>query len=171
MSKADMLGPIKGSGPTIPLSEAPLNTLIRVDRSIRPVYPDWVKTVMHPELENTGAVIYDLSSIELWLHDWQEKGDYIQADKIYTYLKKEKMLESCLSLRDGEEIQKKGPVVFQNFFQSRRIFLWKSVVQNHADKFLVPFYVVMWAGNVKLNWFFLDDVQSLKHPALRFVGE
>ncbi len=84
--------------------EVSLDTLIRVDRSIRPVYPDWVKTVMHPELEPTGLVEYDLGVVDPWLHDGQKNGCSMEGNKLYEYLKEKKMLESCLSLRDGEEI-------------------------------------------------------------------
>ena len=40
--------------PSEPKPELVLDTIIRVDRSIRPVYPDWMREVMHPELEAKG---------------------------------------------------------------------------------------------------------------------
>src|ERR1700722_11534777 len=54
---------------TPPTPEPPLDTIVRVDRSVRPVYPDFVKTVMHPELEKVGPAEYDLATVDLWLHD------------------------------------------------------------------------------------------------------
>ena len=33
------------------LPEAPLNTIIHVDRSVRSLYPDWMRNVMRPDLE------------------------------------------------------------------------------------------------------------------------
>jgi hypothetical protein len=58
-----------GVKPAPLVSEAPLDTLIHVDRSIRPVYLPFVKTVMHPELELTGPVEYDLGTVDPWLHN------------------------------------------------------------------------------------------------------
>ena len=37
---------------------------IRVNRAIRPTYPDWVKEVLHPELENSGPAEYDVGQLE-----------------------------------------------------------------------------------------------------------
>ena len=44
---------------TAPKEETPLDTIIHVDRSVRPLYPDWMKEVMHPELEDVGPSEYD----------------------------------------------------------------------------------------------------------------
>lgn len=41
-----------------------LDPTIHVDRSIRPTYPDWVKIVMHPDLESTGPVEFDAGKLE-----------------------------------------------------------------------------------------------------------
>ncbi len=149
--------------------EAPLNTLIRVDRSIRPVYPDWVETVIHPELEPTGLVEYDITSVALWLHNGQKDSRSMEGSKLYKYLKEKKMLESCLSLRDGEEIQKKGLAVFWKFFGGKAVFLWKSVVQNRNGDLRVP-YLFEGDGEVVVYWRWLDDRWFVSYPALRFAS-
>ena len=59
---------------SVPKEETPLDTIIRVDRSIHSVYPDWMKEVMHPELEVAGPSEYDLTKAELYLHDGQKGG-------------------------------------------------------------------------------------------------
>lgn len=146
-----------------------LDTIIRVDRSIRPVYPDWVKTVMHPELEPTGLVEYDLSIIDPWLHDGQNNGRSMGGNKLYEYLKEQKMLESCLSLRDGEEIQKKGIAVFRKFFRGKAVFLWKSVVQDRHGYWYVP-YLCEYGDQVILDWSCLDYDRRGNDPALRFAS-
>ena len=151
------------------LPEAPLDTLVRVDRSIRPVYPDWVKTVMHPELEPTGLVEYDLGAVDPWLHDGQKNGRYMEGNELYEYLKEQKMLESCLSLRDGEEIQKKGPTVFRRFFQGKAVFLWKSVVQFRCGSLYVP-CLCEGGDQVVVHWDWLDDGWGDYFPALRFAS-
>lgn len=143
--------------------------IVRVDRSIRPVYPDWVKTVMHPELEPTGPAEYDLATINPWLHDGQKNGRCMEGHKLYEYLKENGMLESCLSLRDGEEIQKKGIAVFRKFFQGKAVFLWKSVVQNRDGDFRVP-YLCKTGGWVVMVWSWLDSNWHGNFPALRFAS-
>ena len=154
-----------------PLSpEAPLDTFIRVNRSIRPVYPDWVKTVMHPELELTGLGEYDLGDVEPWLNDIQKNGCYIEGHKLYECLKEKRMLESCLSLLDGEEIQKKGIAVFRKFFQGKTVFLWKSVVQDRKGNLGVPSLFEGDDDGVVVHWSWLGYSQSDGSPALRFVS-
>ncbi len=145
------------------------DTIVRVDRSIRPVYPDWVKTVMHPELEPTGLVEYDLGAVDPWLHDGQKNGRYMEGNELYEYLKEQKMLESCLSLRDGEEIQKKGPTVFRRFFQGKAVFLWKSVVQFRCGSLYVP-CLCEGGDQVVVHWDWLDDGWGDYFPALRFAS-
>jgi hypothetical protein len=81
---------------------------ICVHRSILPVYPNWVKMVMHPDLEAAGPDKYDLATIEPWLHDGQKNGGRVVGNRIYEHLQRNNMLDSCLGLRDGEEIQGKG---------------------------------------------------------------
>lgn len=159
------------------LPELPPDILIHVDRFICPVYPDWVKMAMHPELEPTGPVEYDLSTIDLWLHYKQKNGGYIQGNKLYEHLKDKKTLASCLSLRDGEEIQKKGLVVFRKFFGGKAVFLWKSIVQHRNGHLYVPFrnghlyvpFLIEYNDEVAVDWYCLDN-DWLLSPALRFAS-
>lgn len=147
----------------------PSSFVIHVDRSIRPVYPDWVKTVMHPELEATGPVEYELGTIDPWLHDDQKSGRTMEGHKLYEYLREKKMLESCLSLRDGEEIQKKGRAIFRKFFQGKAVFLWKSVVQRRNGLLSVP-CLVEDGGGVVVCWAWLDDNWDDRNPTLRVAS-
>lgn len=162
------LGPVCKIVPFEKKLEPVPDTLIRVSRSIRPVYPDWVKTVMHPEFESTGPAEYDLGQVELWLHDGQKNDRYMEGNKLYEYLKEQKMLEICLSLRDGEEIQKKGPTVFRKFFRGP-VFLWKSIVQNRDDDLLVP-YLTGGGDEVAVSWNWLGNGWYGGNPALRFAS-
>jgi len=149
--------------------EPVLDTLIRVDRSIRPVYPDWVETVMHLELEPTGPVEYDLGTVDLWLHYRQKNGPSLAGYKPYEYLKKKKLLEVCLSLRDGEEIQKKGIAVFRKFFQGKTVPLWKSIVQARSGGLRVP-YLCEHDGMVVMRWDWPENYWIGFRPALCLVS-
>lgn len=163
------LGPVCKIVPFEKKPEPVLDTLIRVSRSIRPVYPDWVVTVMHPELEPTGPAEYGLATIDPWLHDGQKNDRYMEGHKLYEYLKENGMLESCLSLRDGEEIQKKGIAVFRKFFQGKAAFLWKSVVQARNGDLRVP---CLYEDNVEVvvGWDWLDNDWDDNYPGLRFAS-
>lgn len=149
-----------------------LDTTIRVNRSIRPTtYPDWENRVLHPELERTGPTQYDLAcDVELWLHDDQKNGR-MWSSEIYEYLKERKMLGSCLSLRDGEEVQKKGIAVFRKLFQDKEVVLWKSIIECYGH-LSVPYLVEDGDGEVALAWMPLENkcLDSSK-PALRFAGK
>jgi hypothetical protein len=146
-----------------------LDTIIRVDRSIQPIYPDRM-SVLHPELEQTGPLEYYLVSVVLWLHEGQKNGNN-WSSTIYEYLKEKKMLESCLSLHDGEEIQKKGIAVFRRFFQGKKVILWKSIVKYRGDHY-VPYLAEDRDAEVVLAWMQLEHTCfDSKRPALLFVSQ
>lgn len=145
------------------------DTIICVDRSVRPSYPDWVKTVMHPDLEPTGPAEYDITTVKQWLHDGQKDGKWIEGNKIHTHLKETDTLKTCLGLRDLEEIQKKGIVFFRKHFQSKAVFAWKSVVLSRVGDLLVP---CLCEGGVEvvMFWSWLGNDWNDDDPALRFAS-
>src|SRR3989344_4936922 len=53
--------------------------IVRVNRSVRPLYPDWIKDVSYKDLESVGANEYNArKDVGLWLHDGQvQKGRII----------------------------------------------------------------------------------------------
>ncbi len=150
--------------------EVPLDTIIRVDRSVRPAYPDWVEKAIHPELECTGPAEYDLATaVSLWFHDLQ-KGGVTTGQVIYDYLKKHGLLASCGSLPDALEIQKKGVEVFRKIFGNNYAYFWKSVVRHRGDGSLcVPFLYVD-GDRVVLYWSWLGYVWHGHELAVRFAS-
>src|SRR3989338_1602851 len=80
-----------------PLPEPVLDFIIRVDRSVKPSYPDWMKKLMYPDLELTGPAEYDIQKLGLWLHDDQKDG-VVSGNTIYTKLEKDNALADCLGL-------------------------------------------------------------------------
>ncbi len=145
--------------------EPSFNTLIRVDRSVKPLYPNWIKEVLCPEFAETGPEQFDLANVELWLHGMQEKGS-IAGNELYTYLRENDLLKDCLNLRDGEEIQKNGVRAFNKFFKVEALCLWKSAVSTDDGDFFVPY--LRDAGGVVVRWGKLDDLWDRKSPAGRF---
>ena len=147
--------------------EPMLDFIVRVDRSVKPTYPDQVKKVMHPELECSGPTEYNLQSdVEQWLHDDQKRGS-VEGNTIYKHLQKDDNLATCLNLQDGLAIQEKGIVVFRKLFAGNAVFLWGSVMQDQDGYLVVP--CLIWdGGKVVVSWGWLDIDWSSSHPALRF---
>jgi|GEM_PF-1525723 len=146
------------------------DNIIRVDRSIRPAYPDWVKDVLHPELECTGPAEFDLAKVESWLHDGQKNGKWIKGEKIYEHLKSATMLESCFNLADLLAIQARGVQTFREHFADKAVFAWKSVVRDRYGDLSVP-YLYLGGDQVVLGWNWLVDVWNDSDPALRFASQ
>ena len=147
-----------------------VSTLISVDRSIKPVYPKWMRSVLHLELEATGKASYDLAQVDLWLHEGQKDGKLIAGSHIYERLEANhnKMLKECLSLLDAEEIKKKGVEVFHRFFKDNAVFCWKSVLVHQNGYLLAPCIaadadnvVVLWVWLGKIKWSELDPAGRL----------
>lgn len=145
------------------------NNIILVDRSISPSYPDWVETVMHPELEMTGPAEYDISAVEQWLHEKQKNDGYIEGREIYRYLKNTDTLGACLGLRDLEEIQKKGVAFFGKHFQDKCVFGWKGVVRHRLGSLHAP-CLREYGGKVVLHWRWLINLWFDLSPALRLAS-
>lgn len=149
--------------------EVPLDTIIRVNRSVRPAYPDWAVKVMNPELENTGPAEYDLATMSLWLHDRQKSG-VTTGKVIYDHLKEHHMLASCGSLQDAQQIQKKGVAVFQKIFGNNRVYFWKSVVRDRVGRGLSVPCLCVDGGGVVLHWLWLGGGWDDDRPAVRFAS-
>lgn len=146
------------------------DSLIRVERSIRPSYPDWMKEALYEDLEKmTGPLEYDISSVVPWLHDGQKNGGWMTGNNIHDYLKRTDALVTCLGLRDLEEIQKKGTDFFREHFQGKVVFAWKGVVRRRDGRLHVPALCVGGGGGV-LAWCWLDDAWHGGYPALRFAS-
>lgn len=156
------------SGATTPREGTSLDTMIRVDRSIRPVYPDWVKVVMHPELEAVGPAEYDLAKVELCLHDEQKDGKWMKGTKLYSYLKETDRLKNCLGLHDALEIQKKGIKVFRKLFEGK-VVCWKSVVRDRVGHLHVP-CVYFDGDEVVVCWLWLGRDWHDDRPVARFAS-
>ena len=149
-----------------PPPEPVLDFIVRVDRSVKPNYPDWMKKLMNPELELAGPAEYVLKTVSQWLHDDQKNGS-VEGNTIYKQLKKDNALASCLNLQDGLAIQQKGIAVFRKLFAGKAVFLWGSVVRNRNGDLIVP-YLLEDGVKVVLDWNWLGNYFNSLDPALRF---
>ena len=149
---------------------APLDFTICVDRSFKPTYPEWVKGLMHPELELKGPDEYDLrADVERYLHDEQHQDPFTpSASKIYSYLKDTELLTSCLNLQDGLAIQQKGVATFRELFGCwKKLYLYASVVMDVKDHLHVPF--IFGDKIIVIRWLYMESSNlHTDHQALRF---
>lgn len=165
-----------------PEPEVVIDPIVRVDRSVRPSYPNWVKTVMHPELENVGPSEYDVSKDEQWLHDGQKDGKWTKGDNIYAHLKETGDIKNHYTLRDLEEIQKKGVAFFRKYFAGKVVFAWGSVVLGRGDGghysysgyyvsggYHVP-YLDEFGGKVVIRWLWFGLGWRNCSPGLRHAS-
>ena len=150
-----------------PIPEPVLDFLVRVDRAVKPSYPDWFKKLEHPELECSGPTEYNLQTgVDQWLHDDQKRGSVV-GNTIYKHLQKGDNLATCLNLQDGLAIQAKGIAVFRKLFAGKAVFLWGSVVQRRSGRLHVP-YLFEHGDEVVLIWDWLVFYWYSHNPALRF---
>jgi len=149
------------------LSTSQIDSIIRINRSVRPVYPDWVTEIMHPELENTGPLEYDATKLVEQLAPGQE--DIVVGKKIYKYLKDNDLLSTCIGLADLIEIQKKGIDFFRQNWKDKAIFGWRSIVRFRYGNLNVP-CLCEDGGEVVLVWYWVDNVWNASFPALRFAS-
>lgn len=128
---------------------------IHVDRSVQPdrsVYSGIeVGRIIYLGIESFGPADYNLTDVDLWQHGDQLNNGETDGYSISKYLEKHQMIASCLSLRDGEEIQKKGVSIFRKFFGNNRVFLWKSLVQCKNAELRVPFLAATNSSGVILR--------------------
>lgn len=143
-----------------------IGEIIRINRAARPVYPDWMEKLMHPELEATGPAEYNLGDIDQWLHEKQKTG-VAGGNEIYEHLENNGTLESCLGLADLHAIQKLGIEVFRKHFAGKAVFGWRSVVLNRDGSLHVP-CLIEDGDEVKLYWNRLVFDWCVVFPALRF---
>ena len=137
--------------------------LLFVDRSVKPTYPEWMKEVLHPELEHTGPSHLDPALAPLYFHLKQQNGGVLEGNQLYASLKETGLIELCYSLRDGEELTKNSQL-FPESWKGKYVFLWKSVVQDRNGSLFVP--CVCWLdGQVCLDWFWLGHFWHGFSPA------
>ncbi len=149
-----------------------VDPIVRVDRSIRPVYPDflnqeYVNTSEFITLENMGPGEFDASRLRKWWHPQQKKKG-VGGTIIHNRLLQKKLLPSCLGFADLLGIQARGRAFFLQHFKGQAVFGWRSVVPDRHGGFGVPF-LVEGGGKVVLNWNWLNNDFDATNPALRFA--
>ena len=149
------------------MSQDILDSMVCVDLTVPPLYPRWMHKVMHPELEATSREKFDPTILKRWSHPGQKNG-LVDGHIIYKHLEDTGMLADCLSLRELEEIQKKGIEFFRKRWRREAIFGWKSVIENKDGEQSAPCLVGK-NGEVVFVWHWLDYVWRVGNVVLLFV--
>ena len=154
------------------ISTATIDPIIRIDRSVRPVYPDFLdrEYINKPEfiaLEKMGPQEFDASRLRKWWHPKQKRG-VVDVNTIHALLVKNDILPSCLGYADLLGIQAKGIEFFRRHFKGLEVFGWRTIVPNRIGVLRVP-YLVGRDGVVVLDWRWLGNGWGATDPALRFA--
>lgn len=109
---------------------------ISTDRSVTPVYPEFVGRLIAPELEHTGPTQYNTET-DLFVGSIETKPGFkiLIASDVGTTLLQGRYLQACLGIHDGLEIQAKGIEVFRALKASldlKEIHLWRSITSEGA---------------------------------------
>lgn len=115
-----------------------LNPIIDINHNIPIEYPTGFKPIVE-ESKRTGYFSYNIKDIDLSRPRQIVDMDGVTKMMLYEHLEKNNMIKKCLSLRDGEEFQKRGITFYQNFFQDYNLFLWKSVSVSINGMIRVPY--------------------------------
>ncbi len=131
-------------------------TPILVDRSVRPIYPEWVKEITKEtrDLEATGPKLFSPNVASLFQHPKQKRGGRMAGKEIYSFLRETGFMEFCYSLRDGEILQK-NPSYYPYSWIGKNVFLWKTVVLDCDGNLCVP-HVSHDDYKVYFGWFRLS---------------
>ena len=148
--------------------EPSLDFAVRVDRSVKPKYPDWVKKgkLWHPELECFRPAEYNLRTVKPWLHDDQKYG-WVLVSFLLNKFKESNASVSCLSLQDGFAIQQKGLAVFRKLFAGKAVFLWGSIAQDINGDLYSPCLFER-GDEVMMNWSWLTGYWDLNFLVFSF---
>jgi hypothetical protein len=154
---------------TIPISvSTEIDPIIRIDRTIPLVYPDFVKEVIHKDLELIGLSEFNINQVGQWRHPEQEVGG-VKGQKIYEHMKENNMLKNQFGLAELLAIQAKGIAFFRQHFANQSVYGWKSIVQFSDGSLNVPCLVGNGDG-VIVSWYWLGSGWDSGHPALYFAS-
>ncbi len=145
--------------------------IIRVDRTVRPAYPCWMKEACHLKLEAVGPEEYRLAQVELWLHEGQKDDLAVTGYEIYGYLQRTDDPLNQLGLLDLEAIQRRGEGFFEEHFSGQVVYGWKGVIKDQEGDLCVPYLCAThdpYGERLPLRWAHLEEYWDASSPALRF---
>ena len=144
--------------------------LVTVDHKITPATPTWFKEWKYPDLNKVGDYksVFSAESLERWRHD-DQKTSVVTGKFLHKYMLETDLIKGSLSLRELEEIQKKGIAYFRKHFKSLAVFAWASMAMDVDGERYVP-CLVDGGVEVILRWDWLGGSWSASDSALRFAS-
>ena len=155
----------------------PHDTLIRIDRSVRPnsIYENDGKEIMllHPELEGMGPSEYDLAKIRCYTHPVQKHKSGISGEGLYWHLRDTDSLKHCLGIQDAIEIKRKGLRVFRKLFGKKIMICWKSIGRDSEGTLRAPYICEVSMGRsgrniLSMGWGIVTNPTNEIHFAAQF---
>jgi len=152
--------------------EEKIDSVLRIDRTVPPVRPEWMKAPLHPELELKGPAEYDMKTgLAMSFLPGQGDNKFTGLDA-YEHLKTNNLLDGCLGIADGLAIQERGVKAFTKFFENKDsavVALWTAVFTDEDGKLCVPVAmpvlskVVISKGDLSILW-------TKYRPLVRFAS-
>ncbi|MEX2029282.1 MAG: hypothetical protein WD963_02255 [Candidatus Paceibacterota bacterium] len=150
------------------MTQDSLDLIVRVDRPIKPSYPNWFRGLDQPKLECCGPSEYSLQDgLEEWSHHLDPKHGLVRNEFVYEFLKEHDNLALFLGLQDGLAIEAKDIAVFRKISGGRVIPLWRSVARNQRGDRRVPCLCEL-GNRVIKEWYWLRDHSLSESLILKF---
>lgn len=141
-----------------------VDDVIRLDPNSESALPDWAHSLLHPKGEIYPPLAFQVSALEIWLHDQQKSGNgVLLAEDLFEDLEATGMRARCLGLHEAEAIKKCGAKFFRENFGSEGVFCWRTVVVRSDGMRFTPF-VSECNNEVTLRWFLIDCRRHLDSP-------
>jgi len=156
----------KKNGAEIIVPNSP-SDLIRVDRSIRPIYPFWVREILYEGLEKVlpAPVEFYAGKLQKWTHDGQKRG-VIEGYDVHKHLLSLDMIKHCPDLRSLEEIKKRGPTFFERYFGRKFVLGWRSTARDGENFLRTPCLYVDDDGREDIFWEWLNNDLDFRYITL-----
>ncbi|HEY4483352.1 MAG TPA: hypothetical protein VI953_04240 [Candidatus Paceibacterota bacterium] len=156
-------------------------TVVKVDDSMKPNYPSWMKRVLRPDLEAplVTLVTGELDVKDLFSYFDESQKDYYGAtgQMLYSELVRKGQIFGCLGLIELEAIKTKGTDFFRKHFgENTTVFGWRSVIVGNAipedgeGSLYVPGLNTKYGpngGEVGVNWQYMGYLLGSKSPVVR----
>lgn len=140
--------------------------IINVDRTVRPIYPAFVRRIEYLSLELTGPTNFDVTKLWFYVHPIKD-GGYITGKDIHRELICKNMIPSCIGIIELKAIQDRGINFFRKYFLGEAVFGWKSVVLGDSGCLFVPSLFDFGDDNVHLEWKWISSTFTYHRRVLR----
>lgn len=116
--------------------------IVKVDRTKRPLYPDFIEGPIRQDWELSGPSEFDIAQLQPNFYERDEDSGWAYGPRLFEQFGETPIMSRALTLLDLEAIVAKGPEFYFRHFGDRYVIAWKSVVrvkdQTAVSKTLYP---------------------------------